>query len=301
MPLSPEQLEQRRGLITASDLAAVCGLNPWRKPIDVYLDKIGEGPPFPESWRMERGNIMEDALIRYLGSQLSPLNVRPAGEETFVHPILTWFGATSDGLAFDKGELVATCEAKFAMSAPHHWENEQGDLCVPDYYAVQVQGQMSARTVKRGYVVADLGREEPILFELEHDPEFEAAILETADRFMNYHVAKRVPPAIDTSSMREVKARYQKNKEAFFLTSTPTAEALALGIADAKARKKAAEAELETLEAQMCALIGEAEGIGGRDWSASWRYVEPAEIKPYVRKGYRKFDFRLRTKKEESL
>jgi putative phage-type endonuclease len=44
MSLTPEQLEERRSGIGGSDAAVVLGINPFRDPLSLYLDKRGELP-----------------------------------------------------------------------------------------------------------------------------------------------------------------------------------------------------------------------------------------------------------------
>jgi len=50
-----EWLKWRKKGIGGSDAAAIAGLNPWKSPIAVYLDKIGETEPIEDNERMRIG------------------------------------------------------------------------------------------------------------------------------------------------------------------------------------------------------------------------------------------------------
>ncbi|MFR4400922.1 MAG: YqaJ viral recombinase family protein, partial [Peptococcus niger] len=50
-----EWLEQRKKGIGGSDAGAICGLNPWKSAVEVYLDKLGELPPVEDNERMRMG------------------------------------------------------------------------------------------------------------------------------------------------------------------------------------------------------------------------------------------------------
>ena len=46
-------LQERRRGIGGSEAAAILGLSPWATPLDVYLDKIGEGEEVEETEAMQ--------------------------------------------------------------------------------------------------------------------------------------------------------------------------------------------------------------------------------------------------------
>jgi|LSQX01.2.fsa_nt_gb putative phage-type endonuclease len=60
-----EWLETRRGGIGGSDISAIAGMNPWRSPLAVYLDKRGEIEDGPDNERMYWGRQLEDVVARH--------------------------------------------------------------------------------------------------------------------------------------------------------------------------------------------------------------------------------------------
>lgn len=67
MPITPEQRDERRNWIGASDVPAIMGQSPWAGPSDVYYQKVltdadlGEEKSTPAQ---EQGNAFEEAIIR---------------------------------------------------------------------------------------------------------------------------------------------------------------------------------------------------------------------------------------------
>jgi putative phage-type endonuclease len=55
-------LERRSG-IGGSDAAAVCGVDPWRTPLEVYEQKLGLSPPLEDSIDLQRGRRNEDWAV----------------------------------------------------------------------------------------------------------------------------------------------------------------------------------------------------------------------------------------------
>ena len=58
--LTSDQLAARK--IGGSDIGVILGLNPWRMPIDLYREKIGEAQPFQGNEHTQAGEVMEGAI-----------------------------------------------------------------------------------------------------------------------------------------------------------------------------------------------------------------------------------------------
>lgn len=57
-----EWLNQRKKGVGGSDIAAICGLDPYRSPLDVYLDKVGESEPIEDNAFMKAGRYLEPVV-----------------------------------------------------------------------------------------------------------------------------------------------------------------------------------------------------------------------------------------------
>ncbi len=91
---SPEWLAWRRGGIGSSDIAAICGVCPYRSRIDVMREKLGFGETFVNA-AMERGTKYEETarllLNKETGTCFSPQCVE--------HDLFPYFIASLDGLS----------------------------------------------------------------------------------------------------------------------------------------------------------------------------------------------------------
>jgi len=71
--------------IGASELAAVLGLDPYRTPLDVWMEKTGRKPQFMGNEATFRGNALEDAVGAYMQRELGNDWKQIQGGQ-FVHP-----------------------------------------------------------------------------------------------------------------------------------------------------------------------------------------------------------------------
>lgn len=298
MSFTEEQLAKRRALITATDAAAICGVSPWKTAHDVYADKLGLVPPTEPSFRMRRGLALEHLGFEWLREQRAPLVVVPSTTDTRTHPIMTWLGATPDALVFEPSDPTKPCavgEIKTAgLRAADSWNDEDGEPCIPEHYLVQIQVQLTVVGVKRATLVAMLDTEdEPRLYDVEHDPDLESAILEACDRFRRNHLEPHVPPPLDGSdgAARLVRALFPRPTRDI-VSATPDIEIMARQWLTAKEAEKEAEAQRKELERQICSRIGDHEGVAGSGWRALWSYRNECEVPAYVRKAHRVFDLR---------
>ena len=101
--LTDEQLAKRRTGITATDISALVGMNPWKSELEVYADKCGTMPTKPQTEPMWWGNALEGALwMRYA------LSIAPA------YTVTEW-GQTATGA---ESWMLATPDASVRFAAP---------------------------------------------------------------------------------------------------------------------------------------------------------------------------------------
>lgn len=135
-------LEERKRYITASDAAAVLGKNPYKKPLEVYLDKLGLIPPFEGNAHTRRGVENESKVISaFCATVPSAKNVAPnaALVTSDDYPFLA---ATPDGFLKYKGKK-ATLEVKCPAK---NWETP------PEYYVIQVWVQVLVSGAEGGFL-----------------------------------------------------------------------------------------------------------------------------------------------------
>jgi putative phage-type endonuclease len=57
-------LKHRNKGIGGSDVSAICGLNPWRSPLSVYLEKTGQIEAAEENEAMRWGTLLEPVVAK---------------------------------------------------------------------------------------------------------------------------------------------------------------------------------------------------------------------------------------------
>lgn len=203
----------RHRLLTASDVAAVLGLDPHKSRNKVLEAKRCPEPPdvFVSS-AMRGGQFLEDGVFRWYLSDLAyhnrELGVPPpegstcrsaSGVSLLVkHPDLA-LGASPDGLVLDYGvphlvEIKLTNHRRWvdswgieATKVPRAWAR-YSKVEPPSYgkcplkHWVQLQTQMVCTGVERGVVVGCCGTER-LDFPFDADPHFQSIIISETERF----------------------------------------------------------------------------------------------------------------------
>lgn len=296
MSLTPEQIEQRRSLVTASDVAAIVGLSPWSTAADVWASKV-HGSTFHGNYRTERGNALEPLLTKWLGQKLAPTYlVKPAGTVTHVHRIHSWLGATPDAevyLADSGNEPVGVGEMK-STDRRSDWLDADDEWQVPDLYLPQVQIEMTVTGVRFAHVAADIsGEREPVHITVNSDPDFELALITACEHFHRKYLSTKTPPPLGRATYAEVANVFRRPTRAGMIAATAETERLAAEYLTAQATKKQAEQDAELAKAKLCAHIADATGIVGDGWRVYWDERPEVPVPAYTRKAHRHFDLRL--------
>ena len=194
-PDRTQWLAERRAGIGGSDVAAILGLSPWKTPLAVYLDKIGQADEQPDNAAMAWGRALEP-VIRQAYSDETGRDVATFAE-ALVHPDHAFMRANVDGLTNDERVF----EAKTARTA-HDW-GEPGSDQVPLPYLLQVQHYMAVT----GYAVADvavlIGGSDFRIYEVPADAELQAGMIDSEAEFWQRVVDRNPPEPITLADARE--------------------------------------------------------------------------------------------------
>ena len=200
MSLTPEQIALRRNTLGASEIAAVCGLDPFRGPWDVWADKRGLDirEEFAES---DMGHLFERPLLEHYSRKTGVSLTYP---ETLIHPIHRWVSATPDGLASDRVVQVKVVGANMA----HKW-----DSGVPEYVVCQVQWEMMVAGLPLAVVVACVGGTDYRALDVPADLEIQESLFDLGREFWEGYVLTGAPPDPDASEAcrKALSARHRKH------------------------------------------------------------------------------------------
>ena len=76
--ITDEQKISRKDFIGGSDSAAACGINPWKTPLDLYLEKTGQIEPYGGNDATYWGNVLEPVVASRL-AEVTGMKVRRYG------------------------------------------------------------------------------------------------------------------------------------------------------------------------------------------------------------------------------
>lgn len=185
-----EWLKWRKKGIGGSDAAAIAGLNPWKSPIAVYLDKIGETEPIEDNERMRIGRDLEDYVAkRFVEATGMKVRRRNAILQHSEYPFML---ANVDRLIVGKKEGL---ECKVTNSyAKKEWEDE-----IPIYYEIQCHHYMAVTGYKAWWIACLIGNEKFVYKRIERDEEVIKNLIKIEREFWENYVIPRQMPAPDGS------------------------------------------------------------------------------------------------------
>lgn len=270
MTLTAEQIEQRKRGVSASEVAAICGMSSYQGAWSI--------------WAMKRGLIagMEDTDATVLGHLIEPVvaamylrrnpTVTLETSATLTHPTETWAMATPDRVVTSpEGERwLLECKS----GGPHasfEWGKDDGDDAAPIAYMVQCQWQAYVTGLDRvdlaGYVGGRL-----VFKRIDRHEGIVAALVAKCRHFYEVNMVQDVEPDLDAldSTTSALESLYGEVKSPL-RDATDDESALVGEYLAARDRAKLATKEKDRLANELRACIGEAEGFRGAAGKATWR------------------------------
>ena len=186
-----EWLTWRRKGIGGSDVSSVLGINKWKSPLELWLDKTGQAEDiFTDSEVMMWGRIMEPVLRSHFqtvtGKRVVEIHAIMQSPE---YPFML---ANVDGITEDNEGNPAILEVKTASEYKRsEWENN-----IPVYYQTQVQHYLCVTGLKTAYVAVLIGGNTFKVFEVNADTEVQKMLITAEADFWN-KVVNGICPDID--------------------------------------------------------------------------------------------------------
>lgn len=269
--LTDEQKKLRLEGIGGSEIAALAGLNPHMTALDVYRCKV-EGFEPPQTHHMERGTFLEDGVARWYAHRTGA-KLREVG--TIRHPSIARIICTPDRLATPPQGEEVDLSIKFpGIRSAAYW-GEPGTDDVPEAYWCQVQWELIPLGVlygiRRAHIAAPIDGDLRV-YTVSGDPKAQAHLAEIAQKFWVDHVAKKVPPPIDGSDSAKawLHDRFPENRTPLKI-APPEATELAQRYREHRRAREEHEKLEKECQNRLKELIGDAEGIKGQGWFATWK------------------------------
>jgi putative phage-type endonuclease len=185
-----EWLEARSRCITATDIAAILGLHPYKSPAQVYMDKVGLSMAVEENDAMRTGTHLEPSIAEWFAAKHEIEVVRA---DFTLHPEEPIFGASPDYLIAPNKLL----ECKWCgQNAARGFGDGPDD--VPTHYLLQVQWQLFVTGRKTGFlcVLGPWGFRE---YTIHADSELHRRMAHQARIFWGEYVTASNPPPLSGS------------------------------------------------------------------------------------------------------
>lgn len=260
---------QRLTGLGGSDIGAILGLNPWRSPFQVYLEKVGEAAPFEGNLQTRFGTYAEEFVAQEYCHQtgqrvqrFTPMLRHPTAPlighvDRLVVPDGAKRASYRQEIRTDLG-LEAKTASAFATGRGSEW-GESGTDQVPEAYLTQTACYMALTGCPKWDIAVLFGNQEFRVYHLQRDLELEAMILDEASRFWTDHVLARNPPT--PSSEAEARQRWPRHSEGRILEADMETAALLCQLADCKRRGKEVADEEQSIKDRLIPLIADADTV----------------------------------------
>ena len=188
-----EWLRYRQMGIGGSDVASLIGINKWKSPIELWLEKTGQSnEPQIESEAAQWGNIMEPVLRNHFAE----VTQKPVAEVKAIlqHRDYPFMLANVDGVTTDDAGNPAILEIKTASE----YKRADWDGGVPAYYQSQIQHYLCVTGVQKTYCAVLIGGNSFRIYEVDADAEVQTMLVKLEEQFWK-KVQNMVCPEMDGS------------------------------------------------------------------------------------------------------
>lgn len=262
-------LNARRTGIGGSDVASVLGLNPWRTPYDLWMDKTGQVPHGEENAAMHFGTILEqvvaDEFVLRTGKKIRRDNqMHRTGKDNFQI-------ANLDRVVVGE-DAILECKTANAFRSDDWGESQEDEIIanqvvtehkIPLYYETQIQWYMGVCKKSKAYLAVLIGGQDFRIYCIAFNQTIYASLVEKCQAFWFENVVANVAPK--PINIEDVKKLYAKDNGEMLEASNEIATAI--GEYKTKASQvKSLKKELDSLQNIICTALGEAQGflIGGQ-------------------------------------
>lgn len=203
------QNEDRSNYIGGSDISVIMGMNRWKTPLKLWLEKTGEVVPddLSKVEAVQLGTELEEFVAqkfaRETGKQVRVQN------KMYVHPDYPYMVAHIDRLITGSDELLEckTCSAY----KKEEWDND----CIPQEYILQVIWYLGLTGRKKGYIAVLIGGQSFKYKEIDFDQELFDVMVDKANKFWDM-VKTKTPPPIMANDGEVIAEMFPKSSEEIF-------------------------------------------------------------------------------------
>ena len=268
-----EWLEYRRLGIGGSDASVVCGINRYKSPVELWLDKTGQLPH------------QEAREAAYWGTQLEPFVRAEFTKRTGIEVCHKSELLQSEEYPFMLANLDGVCEVPdvgtciFEAKTASAYKAGEWEDTIPDEYQLQIQHYMAVTGYAGAYIAVLIGGNTFRWKFVERDEGLISMLIELEAAFWN-HVQDLTPPPLDGSdaSTRFLSERFPNGKPKSQITLPDAASALLAQYDDACEQLEIVTEQKHKAENLLKEMMGENEvgTAGGR--VITWKSVSQERL-----------------------
>lgn len=250
------QRAQRRSFLGASEVAAVCGLDPFKSALDVWASKV-HGIDSGDSVAAEVGRELEAPLLSIYARRMSAVLKQPG---TLRRRDLPWAGCTPDSLArIGDAESIDVQVKVVGENMTDKWR-DGSSYVVPDYVQLQVQWELFVTELRAAHVVALLGGTDLQFLPVQRNERLISYLVEICSRFWRDHVLTQREPKLTDRDADTLSAIYP-SASSEVRDAVPEMETAIQRRHELSATIKEAEQERDLIDNTLRLAIGDTKGL----------------------------------------
>lgn len=268
-----EWLKERQKGIGGSDVGAILGVNKWKTPFQVYLEKTEEIT-----------EVGEQSEAAYWGTELEDMVAREFAKRTgkkvrrdtkhFRSKDYPFMVANIDRRVVGENAILE-CKTVNQYGAKE-WDGDE----IPPSYLLQVQHYLYVTESDKGYIAALIGGQRFVWKEIERDEELIEIIINSEKYFWSL-VENKTPPALDGSSAAEkyINKRFSKgNSELEEVALSSNYEEMIKEYFSLKEQSKDLNLQIKEIENNIKLELGQAESGYINQYKVSWKTVKSNRV-----------------------
>ena len=265
-----EWLKWRKMGVGGSDAGAVCGLNPYRTALEVYLDKTTGSLDLSDNEAMRQGREFED----YVAKRFMEATGKKARRANFMY-----YDEKNPLMLADVDRMVVGENAGLeCKTASPYLAERWKDGKIPMHYQIQCHHYMSVCNADAWYIAVLIYGKEFKYQKIERDEKIQSDLIQIEKDFWEGHVLEHKMPDPDGSKLADsVLAEYFKDS---LEVSIPLS-----GFDGKLARRQELAGEIEKLESEKRLIeqelklyLGEAELAENERYRVSWKPVSSSRL-----------------------
>ena len=266
-------LEYRKQGIGGSDASVVCGINRYKSPVELWMEKTGQLPHQEAGeaayWGTQLEPFVRAEFTKRTGIEVSRRNELLQSEE---HPFML---ANLDGICEVPDVGPCIFEAKTASAYKvGEWEDT-----IPDEYALQLAHYMAVTGYAGAYIAVLIGGNTFKWKFIERDEELISMLIQLETDFWN-HVQDGTPPPLDGSdaSAKFLAERFSNSTPRSHITLPDTAANLLAQYDEACEELEVITERKQKAENLLKEMIGENEVGTAGDRVITWKSVSQERL-----------------------